>query len=114
MSRIRSIHPGLWTDEARSSGRFAHVYVVQEGDGGPCKIGIARNAFWRLSDLQVGNWRTIHLRALFTADDRGDAVQIEAAVLRRFLNDRIGGEWLSTDTALVALFIQEEFVDGAD
>src|SRR3546814_16394279 len=72
MARIRSVHPGLWTDAAKSTrSGVTHIYVLQEGIDGPCKIGISRNAFWRRQDLQSGNHRDLPLRALFAADDRG-------------------------------------------
>lgn len=91
MSRIRSIPVEHWP--VRMGGNWRHLYVVQEGHDGPIKIGIAANAFWRLSELQVGNHRSLHLRAVFVGDDKRDVYAIEQQVHRFLAEYRIGGEW---------------------
>src|SRR3546814_223065 len=113
MARIRSVHPGLWTDEAKSTrSGVTHIYVIQEGIDGPCKIGISRNAFWRRQDLQSGNHRALHLRALFAADDRGHALAAEASALTHFSELYLSGEWLDLSPDVIARFIEEEFARG--
>src|SRR3546814_5368437 len=78
MARIRSVHPGLWTDEAKSTrSGVTHIYVIQEGIDGPCKIGISRNAFWRRQDLQSGN----HRRSEGNTSDLQSLMRIQYAVL---------------------------------
>lgn len=113
MARIRSIHPSLWTDEARISRQaITHIYIVQEGDDGPCKIGIARNAFWRRSALQSGNHRRLHLRAVYEADDRRDAIMAEASVLSNFSAYHLSGEWLDVTPDIIARFLGSSTING--
>jgi len=113
MARIRSVHPGLWTDEAKCTRLgVTHIYVIQEGDKGPCKVGISRNAFWRRQDLQSGNHRPLHLRALFAADDRGHALVVEASAFTHFSGSYLSGEWLDLSPDVIASFIEEEFTRG--
>lgn len=114
MSRIRSVHPGLWTEECRAAGPGTHLYLLQEGDAGPCKVGISRNALWRRADLQSGNPRTLHLRALFIAPDRRDAILAEASTLEHFAVAHLTGEWLDVGPETLAAFIQEGFCNGAN
>lgn len=80
MVHIRLIDPMFWKDASRIAARSTHIYVIQEGDDGPCKVGIARNAFWRRMDLQSGNHRPLHIKAVFEASDRRDAIIAEARV----------------------------------
>lgn len=115
MARIRKISSSLWAEEARLTRHgMTHIYVIQEGDNGPCKVGIARNAFWRRQDLQSGNHRPLHLRALFAADDRGHALVVEASALTHFSSSYLSGEWLDLTPDVIALFIEEEFARGAN
>lgn len=109
MSRIRSVHPGLWTDAARQSGPATHLYVIQEGDDGPCKVGIARNAFWRRQDLQTGNYRHLNLRAVFEADQRSVVIIAEAGVLANFSDQSLSGEWLDVPPDVLIRFIEGAF-----
>jgi len=113
MARIRPVHPDLWADEAKAAKLGSHVYIIQEGDSGPCKVGIARNAFWRRMDLQSGNYRPLHLRQLFQADERHQAIIAEAAVHKHFSQDRISGEWFSTPPEIIAAFLTEEICNGS-
>lgn len=93
MSRIRSIHPDDWP--IRFRGNFRHLYVVQEGDAGPIKIGIAANAFWRVSELQAGNPRQLILRAVFEGPDKRLIFGLEQQVHKRLSEYLISGEWFS-------------------
>lgn len=93
MSRIRSIHPDLWPIKIR--GSFRHLYVVQEGDDGPVKVGIAANAFWRLSELQVGNHRPLKLCAVFEGEDKRDVYAFEQHIHSALSPFAIGGEWFA-------------------
>jgi hypothetical protein len=113
MARIRSIHPGIWTDEAKVARAVCHVYVIQEGEDGPCKVGIARNAFWRRMDLQSGNHRPLHIRHVFEATDRRDAILAEAAAHKHFSQYHISGEWIGVEPDVIAIFLTEEFGDGS-
>lgn len=108
MARIRSVHPAEWDALARmSSYNRTDLYLIQEGSIGPVKVGIARNVFLRMSDLQAGNHRRLALRSLWVAEERALAVIAEAAVLQRFAGARILGEWLDASPAEVS-----DFIDG--
>lgn len=91
MSRIRSIPMAQWPVKMR--GNWRHLYVVQEGQDGPVKIGIAANAFWRLNELQVGNHRQLHLRAVFVGGDKRQVYELEQRVHAFLMEYSIGGEW---------------------
>lgn len=106
MSRIRSIHPGLWPIKFR--GPFRHVYVVQEGEAGPVKVGIAANAFWRLSELQVGNHRPLKLCAVFEGDDKRAAYALEQRVHSALSPFAIGGEWFACSPQTAIDLITQE------
>lgn len=110
---MRLIPAGRWPEEARASQEaIYHVYVLQEGDDGATKIGIARNAFWRRRDLQSGNPRPLTLRAVYESD-REHARRIEAAVLSELSDSRISGEWLDVSPAVV-IGIIDRATHGSD
>lgn len=106
MSRIRSIHPDAWPVKQR--GNWRHIYVVQEGDGGPIKVGIAANAFWRLCDLQIGNWRQLHLRAVYVGDSKNEVFFLEQRVHAALNQYSIGGEWFHCRLEVAIEIIERE------
>ncbi|WP_156038085.1 GIY-YIG nuclease family protein [Acidiphilium angustum] len=109
MARIRSVHPGLWSQKSRKSeSGIWHLYLIQEGESGAVKVGIARNAFWRLSDLQSGNPRKLNMRAIWEADSRFDAASFEASVLHSFKGDRLTGEWLHAPWESIQRFLEAQ------
>lgn len=73
------------------------VYFIQCGEGGPIKIGIARDPAKRLAGLQTGHFERLQLRALTT----GGAKQ-ERAYHDRFAAHRLHGEWFSPHPDLLA------------
>jgi hypothetical protein len=100
MARIRSVHPGLFTDEAfidackHATGGISHLYVIQEADNAACKIGHSRNALWRLSDLRSGNHRSLYLRAMWVGQSSEiKAIERDAHLI--LANKWISGEWFS-------------------
>ena len=94
MARIRSIKPEFWKNEQQSWG-FArgNLYLVQEGELGPIKFGVAGHPMRRLSCLQCGNPRPLHLRAVFEGEDI-DCVEIEGAAKKYFAEQTVRGEWV--------------------
>ena len=108
MARIRSIHPDSWPVNFR--GGFRHLYVVQEGDSGPIKVGIAANAFWRLTELQVGNHRRLNLRAVFEGKDKRQVFNTEQRVHARLQVYAIGGEWFACSVEDALSIIAEETI----
>jgi len=108
MARIRSIHINDWPVAFR--GQFRHLYVVQENDDGPVKIGIAANAFWRLSELQIGNHRRLRLRAVFEGQDKRHVFELEQRVHARLAEFSISGEWFSCSSEHAISTINEEIL----
>jgi hypothetical protein len=98
MARIRTIKPDAWggVNEAWPFGDC--IYVVQEGESGPLKIGVAWHPARRLSTLQSGNHRQLHMRAVFEADRR-DCQRIVKELLRRL--PVLRGGWIAAPLAQV-------------
>lgn len=104
MSRIRSVHPEQWRKDSEAWGSArSNLYVIQEGDNGVLKVGIAGHPVRRLMMLQTGNYRRLHLRAVFEGTDRS-CMAVEAYLLRYF--DRAGGEWFFADLSEVLRVIE--------
>lgn len=106
MARIRSIKPEFWSSlGVQDTWPFdCCIYIVQEKVSGPVKIGVARHPVRRLSALQGGNCRQLHLRAVFEAK-RNDCLYIEKLVLRGFKILR--NEWISAPPSTVEAFISQ-------
>jgi hypothetical protein len=74
------------------------VYWIKAGDA--VKIGIARDPFQRLADLQIGNHETLEL--VYAADCEADGVSARdfECVLHEMLAPlHIRGEWFKDDLA---------------
>lgn len=68
-----------------------HVYFIQAGSaGGPVKIGLARDPWSRLKELQVGNAEPLELLGHTPACD---ARSLEQELHRRFSDSHKRGEW---------------------
>lgn len=68
-----------------------YVYVIQWGDDGPVKIGMAAYPDARLNGLQVGNWTELFLRALVPTPCKPKVV--ERVAHRLAVPHLIRGEW---------------------
>jgi hypothetical protein len=66
------------------------IYFIQAGDDGPVKIGLARDVWKRLSNLQTGV--PTRLRLLGIIDG---SAQKEKLLHRQFAAHRLRGEWFS-------------------
>lgn len=104
MNRVQELPRREWP--ARSRGSWRHVYLIQEGEDGPVKIGIAANAFWRISDLQVGNCRRLRLIAVFICEDNADARAIEQWTHYQLEDAHISGEWFNVPPEEAASLIR--------
>lgn len=80
------------------------VYFIQAGDGGPIKIGVARNVRQRLRLLQVGNAHRLTLLGVHPG-----GVNQERRLHRLFGDARISGEWFEP-TAELLEFVQTHVV----
>lgn len=89
----------------RNRGPWRHIYIIQEGEDGPVKVGIAANAFWRINELQVGNYRRLRLIAVFVCADKRKAFEIEQWAHFQLEDCHLGGEWFNAHPdEVVALF----------
>jgi hypothetical protein len=114
MARIRSIKPEFWrtNQDAWTHARSA-LYIIQEKKRGPLKVGIAGHPIRRLSMLQCGNPRKLHLRAVYEGTDEA-CMFVERWLLEQFEGSRIIGEWIHADLddVLIALLQFEEDIAG--
>ena len=69
------------------------VYIIQAGDRGPVKIGMARSAKARLRSLQVAHYENLTLRRVIESGPLDAAV--EAWMHQRFNEHHIRGEWFT-------------------
>jgi hypothetical protein len=69
-------------------GKF--LYVMQHGDGGPVKVGMAGSVLGRHKNIQCGNPVEVSICAVFMAGPIG---RIEAAAHRMLAEYNIRGEW---------------------
>ena len=81
--------------EFRAARRKSYcVYVMHEtGSADVCKVGLAKDPYMRLADLQTGTWRRLSLSAVFEVADKPTAEVVEkfAHTLLRGLHE--SGEW---------------------
>lgn len=105
MARIRSIKPELWQKVEYPWLHGHALYVVQEGRSQYFKIGHTANPWIRVSALQGGNHRKLHLRAVFTGP-RYECQKIERAALRCLVRARVGKEWVHAPLAEIVATIK--------
>ena len=94
MARIRTIKPDLWVNSNAAWPHGCSLYVIEEQRPGPIKVGIAEHPIRRLSTLQCGNPRQLHLRAVYSGK-REDCRWVEGAILFRFAGSVLRGEWIA-------------------
>lgn len=109
MSVLRLLKPNEWPGASAGSGPYRHLYVIQEGNDGPVKIGVAANAACRRVSLQAGNPRPIVLRAVFVCENKPRAGAMERAVHAHFADARVVNEWFDVTPEVVRDFILENF-----
>lgn len=73
------------------------IYVVQAGENGACKIGLARDVLKRVAYLQINQPATLRLLHAF---DGGRAAETE--LHRRFAAHRQKGEWFDAAPEILA------------
>jgi hypothetical protein len=103
MSRIRTIKPEFWRRNGEVWDLGCSLYVVQEDDS-YIKVGISEHPIRRLSTLQCGNSRKLHLRAVFCGD-RPACRDMEKCVSKYFKDNLVRGEWLTARLSDVVTFI---------
>jgi hypothetical protein len=68
-----------------------YVYVIQWGEDGPVKIGMANSPDQRLADLQCANW--MELRLIAVVPFRTGSRLVEKKAHELAAEDRLRGEW---------------------
>jgi hypothetical protein len=74
----------------------SYVYFIQAGSG-PIKIGVARDAYSRRNDLQIGNHEPLRVVLAVPGD-----VAVESSLHAAFASLRIRGEWFRNRNPLRA------------
>ena len=72
------------------------VYFIQAGDGGPIKIGFAKDVKRRLTKMQADNHERLRLRVVLEGDR-----EEETRLHRQFYRCRLFGEWFHPSTNLL-------------
>ncbi len=72
-----------------------NVYFIRSGKKGPIKIGVANNVSSRLSELQIGNPFELSIVAIIPFSSRKKAESFEKKIHKRFVDQRIRGEWFA-------------------
>lgn len=84
------------------------IYVVAEKNFIVCKIGISSNPSARLSELQVGNSRVLHLAYTCNKLERWTACSIERSTHKRLAEFRKMGEWFGVEVEVAVRTIKDE------
>lgn len=74
-----------------------YVYAIREVETGRVKLGISRDPYVRLKQMQTGNSQSLELVAYRKASNR---FQDEAAIHAKNAQHRIRGEWFSESATL--------------
>lgn len=77
----------VWAHPAESN-----LYLIQEGESGPVKVGVANHPMRRLSALQGGNPRPLRLVAVW-AGARRHCLAIEGRIKQSLRDYSLVGEW---------------------
>ena len=87
---------------------FHMIYIVAPYARRPCKIGIADNAFDRLGSIQVGNWHELQVHCCWWMAGRKITSRIEKAVIEKFKQYNLRGEWFDVDVKTMAAAVLDE------
>lgn len=80
------------------------VYFIQAGPSdGPVKIGVARDPWARMREIQTGNAEDLSMLGVAATDD---AYALEATLHRRFQSARVRGEWFRMVPGLIREIIK--------
>lgn len=78
--------------QRRSCGS-PNVYLIQSGDNGPVKIGVANSPSQRLAQLQTGNPEKLNLIMVI----KGAGIDYEQRLHERFREYHIRDEWFTPE-----------------
>lgn len=79
------------------------IYFVQSVDGGPIKVGFAREVYVRLAQLQTSHSARLRILAV-----RRGSVLDERALHDRLAPSRLSGEWFEQSDELAALIAESD------
>lgn len=107
MARIRAVNKPDWGIQQDAWLFGCALYVVQEDQCGPLRVGIAEHPLRRLSTLQCGNPRVLSLRAIYCGS-RADCRRIERAITDIWSHTALRGSWLDAELGKVLADIEAE------
>jgi len=87
-----------------------YLYIISEGDGGPCKVGYSKNPAARLSACQTGNSRHLSVYAVsvpFVHEE--DVREAEAEAHRMLYMHYIRREWFNISASDCENFLKRWF-----
>jgi hypothetical protein len=94
--------------EYTSINNWSNVYFIQQGNGGPVKIGLTTNIENRLKELQQGNPNKLYVLHTTTGGQN-----LERHLHKMFSNHRIKNEWFTLADEILELIekfkIEDEF-----
>ena len=79
------------------------IYLIQAGEGGPVKIGVAKNPMERLRELQVGHSEKL---VLIDCIDAFYSYENEQNLHHELEHLRIRGEWFQPEKEVFSRFEQ--------
>jgi len=106
MSALKRLDEREWPSSNKGAGPYRDLYVIQEEDSGPVKIGIAANAVERRVTLQGGNPRKLIIRAIYRGADKANVAAIEKALHAHFATARVVNEWFDIEPEVVCELIE--------
>ncbi|MEE9610392.1 MAG: GIY-YIG nuclease family protein [Desulfatiglandales bacterium] len=74
-----------------------HIYFIQAVNGGPIKIGLAKNPKARLSELQTAHPYELHIVGVIPNGGK----LLESSLHKQFANERLNGEWFKESHSLL-------------
>lgn len=84
------------------------VYLIQNEKNHLIKIGVSKNPYRRMKQLQTGNDSILRLVGIIKVED---AFRVESILHTRYANSRVSGEWFSISDNEIGI-LSSYFVDA--
>ena len=97
----------LGANRMKAINRPFYFYLVGSSENGPTKIGMSSNLNLRLLQLQTGNPEKLEFLYTQECGDCFLAETIESAVLNRFRNRALCGEWVSASKQEILEWLEQ-------
>lgn len=85
----------------------SYVYILQQGNGGAVKIGVADNVQSRIQSLQTGSAYRLNLIGTIACESRKKAYRLEGILHKKFSSFRLEGEWFARQVIFQLKSIKE-------